>query len=86
MSKEEMKVYTPLKAIRLKCLDCSNGSFVEVKYCPCENCTLWPYRLGHRPKKIGATVGVDDLADSDEEIIDEEAEDGEVPTYEGVFE
>ena len=46
-----MKIYTPLKAIRLKCLDCMCGSSNEAKRCPSESCTLYPYRLGHRPKK-----------------------------------
>lgn len=29
-----MKVLTPMKAIRAKCLDCCCGSSVEVKLCP----------------------------------------------------
>lgn len=41
---------TPLKAIRLKCLDCSAGQTKEAKLCPVEKCSLWPFRLGHRPK------------------------------------
>lgn len=45
-----MKVYTPIKAIRLKCLDCMCQNAAEVRRCPCEDCTLWPYRMGHRPK------------------------------------
>ncbi len=46
-----MKVLTPIKAIRAKCLDCCVGQFIEVKMCTCETCPLYPYRLGHRPKK-----------------------------------
>ena len=46
-----MKIYTPIQAIRKKCLDCVCGRNKEVRECPCEDCTLWPYRLGHRPKK-----------------------------------
>lgn len=46
-----MKIYTPLKAIRKKCLDCCSGQVVEVRECPCKHCTLWPYRMGHRPEK-----------------------------------
>jgi len=49
---------TPIKAIRRKCLDCSGGSYKEVKECPCfedngsiEKCFLWPYRLGKKPKE-----------------------------------
>lgn len=42
---------TPVKAIRAKCLDCSNGSRSEVRYCPMTECALYPYRMGHRPHK-----------------------------------
>lgn len=49
-----MKNYTPIKAIRKFCLACLGGSFQEVKECagnlPPTDCTLWPYRLGHRPR------------------------------------
>ena len=40
---------TPIKAIRKKCLDCSNDQYSEVKHCPIVDCTLWPYRMGKRP-------------------------------------
>ena len=39
-----------LKAIRLKCIDCCCGQLAEVRLCPCNNCPLWPYRMGKRPK------------------------------------
>ncbi len=41
---------TPMKAIRAKCLECSNGQPKEVRLCPCKDCALYPYRMGHRPK------------------------------------
>ncbi len=41
---------TPMKAIRAKCLDCCCGQFKEVRLCTCENCPLYPYRMGRRPK------------------------------------
>jgi len=44
-------VYTPLKAIRKKCLDCSNNQYKDVKLCPIVRCSLWPYRFGKRPDK-----------------------------------
>lgn len=56
----QTKIYTPLKAIRLKCLDCVCGSVNEVKLCPCTDCTLWPYRLGHRPKTVGYEAGAEE--------------------------
>jgi len=43
---------TPLKAIRKKCLDCSAGSFKEVKLCPITDCGLYEYRLGKRPETV----------------------------------
>lgn len=55
-----MKVTTPLKAIRRKCLDCCSGQIVEVRECPVKDCTLWPYRMGHRPKKNVAEDKDDD--------------------------
>ena len=41
----------PLKAIRLKCLSCSNGSPNEVKLCPVESCELWRFRFGTNPDR-----------------------------------
>lgn len=46
-----MKVLTPIKAIRAKCVDCCAGSVVEVRLCTAEKCPLYPYRHGHRPKE-----------------------------------
>jgi len=40
---------TPVKAIRRKCLDCSGGSYSEVRQCVIRECPLYPYRDGHRP-------------------------------------
>jgi len=45
---------TPLKAIRLRCVDCSETS-TEVRDCEFEGgreelCPLYPFRMGHRPK------------------------------------
>lgn len=45
----EEKRISPLKAIRLKCLDCSCGSSNEVKLCPVVKCPLYPFRDGHNP-------------------------------------
>ena len=43
-------IRTPLRAIRAKCVDCCCGQLLEVRLCPSENCPLWPYRMGKRPK------------------------------------
>ena len=47
---ENMAKLTPSKAIRAKCLECSNGQFKEVRLRPVKNCPLYEYRNGHRPK------------------------------------
>lgn len=39
----------PVKAIRLKCLDCCCGSIKEVDLCPCKDCSLYPFRYGKNP-------------------------------------
>lgn len=39
----------PVKAIRQKCLECGEGSANEVKLCPVERCTLYPFRFGKNP-------------------------------------
>ena len=45
-----MKILTPLKAMRAKCLDCCCDQPYEVEMCACENnCPLWPYRMGKAP-------------------------------------
>lgn len=44
-----MKVLTPIKAIREKCLNCVCGSAHEVKLCPCNDCSLYPFRFGKNP-------------------------------------
>lgn len=50
---EKTKLLTPTKAIRQKCLECSNFSFAEVERCPIENCALWLFRSGHNPSRQG---------------------------------
>lgn len=49
----EEKHTTPLKAIRLKCLDCCCGSAHEVKLCPASSCPLYTFRLGKNPNRAG---------------------------------
>ncbi len=46
-----MRKITPMKAIRLKCLDCCCGSAMEVRLCTAKNCPLYTYKSGHRPKE-----------------------------------
>ncbi len=46
-------IRTPIKAIRAKCLDCMCDSAQEVRLCPCQDCPLYPYRMGHNPNRKG---------------------------------
>ena len=52
-----MEATTPMKAIRLKCLDCCCVSAHEANLCNLEKCPLHPYRFGKNPyrKKIEYT-------------------------------
>ena len=45
----EEKRISPIKAIRLMCLDCCCGSSNEVKLCTVERCPLYPFREGQNP-------------------------------------
>lgn len=65
---------TPIKAIRAKCIDCTNGQNVEIRECPITECPLWEYRMGHRPKN---NVGGDFSEDTseDEDFIEEDITD-----------
>lgn len=47
MDKE--KYIPPLKAIRLKCLDCVCGNAYEVRNCTGSDCPLYFYRFGKNP-------------------------------------
>ena len=93
MAEDQEKRITPIKAIRLHCLDCSNGSAYEVAHCPCTDCNLYQFRDGHIPwkkgmgpknpafnrKKAEADGGLDENA---EEVVCEECAieiDGELP-------
>jgi hypothetical protein len=44
-----MKVKTPIKAIRAKCIDCCCGQLQDIRECPVVTCPLWGYRMGRRP-------------------------------------
>lgn len=81
MAKKKVKVKaerTPLKAIRAKCLECSNFQYDEVRLCPCTDCALYEYRMGHRPYKVveGDDSEIDDseFDEFDSEIDDSDSE------------
>ena len=44
------KLYnTPIKAMRKKCIDCTAGSYKEIRLCTIVECAIYPYRFGRRP-------------------------------------
>lgn len=43
------KTVSAAKAIRAKCLDCSENQ-IEVRDCPIKHCPLWAYRFGANPQ------------------------------------
>ena len=45
------KTVSPLRAIRAKCLECSNYSAYEVRLCPIQDCDLYPFRMGRNPNR-----------------------------------
>jgi hypothetical protein len=53
----------PLKAIRAKCLDCCCDQIVRIRECNIVSCSLWYYRMGHRPDNSidGSIDSVDSL-------------------------
>ena len=40
---------SPLRALRLKCLDCCDGSASRVRLCTAVDCPSWPFRMGKNP-------------------------------------
>jgi len=59
---------SPLKALRLKCLECSAGSAQEVRLCVVCSCPAWPFRMGKNPwqtKSSGNSDGVDPASATD---------------------
>lgn len=45
------KELSPLKAIRLNCLECSGGLSEEVRQCPITTCPVYPFRFGKDPSR-----------------------------------
>ena len=61
---------TPLKAIRLKCLDCS-GTAYEVKMCTATGCPLYIYRDGHNPARKGIGNKISNNNETNAKMISE---------------
>lgn len=48
-----LTILSPMKAIRAKCLECCDGSSIEVNACVVYDCPLFQYRFGRNPKRTG---------------------------------
>ena len=69
------------KALRLRCVDCSAGSELEVRRCKLVQCAAWPFRMGENPwrkpaseklKEHGRRLGLKALNAGRERLIDKE--------------
>lgn len=56
---EYSKEISPLKAIRLNCLECSGGLSDAVKDCPIETCAVYPFRFGKDPSRAPMNLSDD---------------------------
>ena len=66
----EEKRISPMKAIRLKCLDCCCGSSNEVKLCTITKCPLHPFRAGRNPN-IGARGWTEERKEKYRQLMDQ---------------
>jgi hypothetical protein len=53
---------SPLRALRLRCVDCSGGSTTEVRLCTAIACPAWPFRMGKNPWRAPASEARRDRA------------------------
>ena len=44
--------FFPLKAIRVKCLDCQAHQYKKVRFCDITECSLWYFRFGRMPQTV----------------------------------
>ena len=49
LQKKSVSVTSPLKAIRIKCIDCMGYQPSEVANCPLKTCALYVFRFGKNP-------------------------------------
>ena len=69
---------TPVKSMRLKCLDCMGNNQAEVRRCTAWSCPLWPYRMAKKGKPPPDWIHPDD--DKLPEDIPEESDEDEEET------
>ncbi len=47
---------SPLKALRLRCIDCYWGCLKSVRCCTAMDCPSWPFRMGRNPWRMHASA------------------------------
>ena len=67
MIADELKVLghqpmSPLRALRLRCIDCSGDSANEVRLCTAVQCPAWPFRMGKNPWRAPASKEIRERA------------------------
>ena len=53
---------SPLKALRLRCIDCCGGSAPEVRLCTAVDCPAWPFRMGKNPYRTKRVISEEQRA------------------------
>lgn len=54
--KYTLKKLTPLRAVRLHCLSCTNGDVTYVRKCSSSSCDVHPIRFGRNDGKIRSVL------------------------------
>ena len=71
-----LEQWRPMKAIRAKCLDCSCGSFDEVRNCQVTSCPLYEYRFGTKKRSkfadYATQADINSEENEDEDFTEEE--------------
>lgn len=60
-------ITSPMKAIRAKCMDCTDGQYTEIDECPITDCPLYAFRYGKNPYHKRASPKTRDKALSKQE-------------------
>ena len=68
----------PVKAIRMKCLDCSGGSRTEAERCQVKDCALYPFRMGRNPFRAVRELSEEQRAAAVERLAKARAARGEM--------
>lgn len=63
---------TPVKAIRLKCMDCMCQQVAEVRNCSSIDCPLYMFRMGHNPNRASKKKikGITPMIEKEDSLYD----------------